>query len=235
MSEKMPKSVLKKMSMLARHLQSDSYTIRCALVETIGNLIAHHLMFEETDSARRQMDGLLDILEERFRDVSSYVRAKVLQVVGYLCELKAILLRRRFDLLELILDRIRDKSSHVRRKAIQNLIVFIRTHPFSKDGGELKLSFFQKRLEELAENLKSFSRPPTELLESDDVSDTHGSGRRSRRIKMSEDSEEEENKSSTKGVALETTTQESPILEDPIIGDSIEVGRDYLSGTLNSY
>lgn len=155
-SEKLPKLVLRKLSILIRHLQSDSYTIRCALIEAIGNLISHHLMSEDTDSAKRQMDSLFDVLEERFRDVNSYVRVKVLQVFGYLCELKAVFLTRRYDLLELILDRLNDKSSHVRRKAIQNLIVFIRTHPFSKDGGELKHSFFVKKLEELTDKLKKF-------------------------------------------------------------------------------
>jgi hypothetical protein len=172
LSEKLPKSVFRRISVLIRHLQSEPHTIRCALIEAIGNIIAHHLMFEEGDSAKKQMDHFFDILEERFRDINSYVRAKVLQVCGYLCELKAMPLRRRSDIVELVLGRLRDKSSYVRKKAIQNLIMFIRTHPFSKDGGELKHSFFCKRLEELTQKLKMFSTLPTSFMASNSIADT---------------------------------------------------------------
>jgi condensin complex subunit 1 len=219
-SEKLPRSVLRKMSVLSRHLHSESYTIRCALVETIGNLIAHHLVAEETDSARRQVDSLLDILEERFRDVNSYVRAKVLQVFGFLCELKAIFLRRRYELLELVLDRVNDKSSHVRRKAIQNLIVFVRTHPFSKDGGELRRSFFCKRLDELSATLKTFSSPPGDILNSSVTRDVdfqlEGTPSRLVRVKTRRlDEEFARPPDDPEAVASATDAEAVPTLEGP--------------------
>ena len=40
-SELAPRIVIKQMTMLAKQLDSESYTLRCALIEVCGNMIAH--------------------------------------------------------------------------------------------------------------------------------------------------------------------------------------------------
>jgi len=51
------------------------------MVEVIGNLVRHLLTQDGQEVARVQISGFFDILQERLRDVSSYVRSKVLQVL----------------------------------------------------------------------------------------------------------------------------------------------------------
>ena len=61
--------------------------MRCGLIEVIGNLIVD--LAQQEENARNnihQVNGFFDVLEERFLDVSSYCRSKVLQVYFKLCE-----------------------------------------------------------------------------------------------------------------------------------------------------
>ena len=60
--------------------------MRCGLIEVIGNLISDLAQQEEAPNNMHQVNGFFDVLEERFLDVSSYCRSKVLQVYFKLCE-----------------------------------------------------------------------------------------------------------------------------------------------------
>ena len=61
--------------------------MRCGLIEVIGNLSVDLAQQEEdAPSNMHQVNGFFDVLEERFLDVSSYCRSKVLQVYFKLCE-----------------------------------------------------------------------------------------------------------------------------------------------------
>jgi condensin complex subunit 1 len=64
MSELCPKIVLKNMGLLIRHLDSESYTMRMALVEVIGNLIIDMATKEEHTSQKDQINGFFDLLED---------------------------------------------------------------------------------------------------------------------------------------------------------------------------
>lgn len=59
-----------------------------------------------------------------------------------------------------------DKSSNVRRKAIQLLGDFLKTHPFGVDGGELNLTFFNSRLNDIEKLLNELA--PSALTGLDD-------------------------------------------------------------------
>jgi hypothetical protein len=57
------------------------------MVEVVGNLLGRYLARETAETvSTSQAVSLCTILEERFHDVSSYVRARVLKVLTYLCE-----------------------------------------------------------------------------------------------------------------------------------------------------
>jgi condensin complex subunit 1 len=62
--------------------------------------------------------------------------------------------KRRQRLVDYTIGRLEDKSSFVRANAIKLLTKFVETHPFVMDGGELQLSFFEKKYAEVTEKLE---------------------------------------------------------------------------------
>lgn len=61
--------------------------MRIGVCEIIGLLIVDFGDMEElNESQLKQLESYFDLIEERFRDVNSYVRSKVLQVVARICE-----------------------------------------------------------------------------------------------------------------------------------------------------
>lgn len=59
--------------------------MRMAIVENIGHLIKY-LTTSEDEKRDKKINSLFDLLIERFLDLSSYVRAKVFNVIIKLCE-----------------------------------------------------------------------------------------------------------------------------------------------------
>ncbi len=145
-----PRNVLRNVSLLAGHVDSESYTLRMAMLEVFATLILHlHKQEERTDQVKAQTRSFLGAIEERLRDVNAFVRCKVLSVLSDLVSENAIPVASRCSLVELVIGRVMDKSSNVRRRAIQLLGEFLRTHPFCIDGGELCIAFFEERLKEI--------------------------------------------------------------------------------------
>lgn len=64
--------------------------MRMALVEIIGMLIREIATSEEgeqeQEAREKKISGLFELLTERFLDMSSYVRAKVINTLSRLCE-----------------------------------------------------------------------------------------------------------------------------------------------------
>jgi len=73
-------------------LPSQSYPMRMAIVEMIGALIREVALSEEGEKEDREkkIKSLFELLTERFLDLSSYVRAKVINTLSKLCECVAI-------------------------------------------------------------------------------------------------------------------------------------------------
>lgn len=161
LSELAPKMVLKQMGLLIDHLDGESYTMRQAIVEVIGNLIAYLSEVEQTEQVKNQIDGFFDILEERFMDNNSYVRTKVLQVACQLCDLRAKFPKRRQRLTELVTGRLSDKSFWSRKQAIKTLVRMIETHPYSMHGGELDLQEWETQYTQVTEELKAMINKPS--------------------------------------------------------------------------
>ncbi|ORX90468.1 hypothetical protein K493DRAFT_339988 [Basidiobolus meristosporus CBS 931.73] len=159
LSELSPKLILKQMGLLVRQLDSESYVLRCALIEIVGHTILHLATLEQNDIQHKQIDHYFDVLEERFRDLNSICRSKVLQVLSLLCDSKAKFPKRRPRLVALVISRLEDKSSNVRKNAIRTLSRFLETHPFLIEGGELFLDTFQNRLNQIDQELKEIVIP----------------------------------------------------------------------------
>ena len=92
LAETIPRTVLRQMAVLQVHLDSEvmlssmipfqqidvtqSYPMRIAIVDVIGYLIRDLVGGNDEQSVQKQIDVFFDILNERTRDLSSYVRTK---------------------------------------------------------------------------------------------------------------------------------------------------------------
>ncbi|KAI8974763.1 non-SMC mitotic condensation complex subunit 1-domain-containing protein [Trametes punicea] len=153
-AELAPRQVLKQLSLLLAHLDSESYPMRMALVELIGCIIRELADSPENDGLDavgpaagvgdgdkakqlKQINGLYDLLLERTLDLSSYVRVKVLTTLAKLCDGNAKFPQQRLAMTRAAVDALEDKASGVRKAAVSLLVRLILTHPYSLYGGYL--------------------------------------------------------------------------------------------------
>lgn len=165
LSELAPRVVQKQVTYLAKLLESENYTLRCAIIEVCGNLIAMLSKMEEgdrTENHKGQINAFFDVLEERFLDVNPYCRCRALQVYTKLCDLETKYPKRRQTAADLATRSLEDKSSNVRRNALKLLSRLVSTHPFAvMHGGLLNYSEWHQRLEACEAELDAI-KPPAE-------------------------------------------------------------------------
>ncbi|KAL1311517.1 hypothetical protein AAFC00_001639 [Neodothiora populina] len=163
LSELAPRQVIKQVMLLAKLLDSESYTLRCSIIEVCGNLIAmlsKQEGEERSETHKGQMNAFFDVLEERFLDVNPYCRCRTIQVYVKLCDLEAKYPKRRQIAAQLAARSLEDKSSNVRRNAIKLLAKLISTHPFAVlHGGQLAFSEWNARLEACDAELNALKPP----------------------------------------------------------------------------
>ncbi|KAK1705655.1 armadillo-type protein [Colletotrichum lupini] len=156
-----PRLVIKQMTMLAKQLDSESYTLRCSLIEVCGNMVAHLVKQDERgENHKSQLNAFFDVLEERFLDINPYCRCRAIQVYVKLCDLEQKFPKRRQRAAEMACRSLEDKSSHVRRNAIKLLGALIKTHPFTvMHGAQLSRKEWQARLDKVDEELNALQPP----------------------------------------------------------------------------
>ncbi|KAK9473298.1 armadillo-type protein [Dipodascopsis tothii] len=156
-SELLPRLVMKHMITLVKHLDSESYVLRCAILEVCGNIICDLSKQEDTmETYKSQINSFFDLFEERFLDVNPYCRSKSIQILSRLCELETKFSDRRQKITTLAVRSLQDRSSHVRRNAIKLLSKLISTHPFSMlHGGQLSYDEWKTRLDQVNNELET--------------------------------------------------------------------------------
>ncbi|KAL6721200.1 condensin complex non-SMC subunit Cnd1 [Lecanora helva] len=161
LSELAPRLIIKQMTLLIKQLDSEAYTLRCAIIEVCGNLIADISKQEErSENSKSQINGFFDILEERFLDTNPYCRCRSIQVYMKLCDLEQKFPKRRQVAAELAARSLEDKSSNVRRNAIKLLGKLLSTHPFSvMHGGQLSYKDWDERLRAVEAELDALKPP----------------------------------------------------------------------------
>ncbi|KAF2724190.1 chromosome condensation complex Condensin, subunit D2 [Polychaeton citri CBS 116435] len=163
LSELAPRVVQKQVTLLAKLLESENYTLRCSIIEVCGNLIAMLSKVEEGEKAENhkgQINAFFDVLEERFLDVNPYCRCRAIQVYVKLCDLETKFPRRRQVAAELAARSLEDKSSNVRRNAIKLLAKLMATHPFAAmHGGLLSWREWSERLEAVETQINALKPP----------------------------------------------------------------------------
>ncbi|RMD40113.1 hypothetical protein DV735_g5016, partial [Chaetothyriales sp. CBS 134920] len=162
LSELEPRQVIKEMGLLAKFLDSEAYTLRCAVIEVCGNLLTDLNKQEERDEMTKiQINAFFDTLEQRFLDTNPYCRCRAIQVFVKLCDLEQKVPKRRQHAAELAVQSLQDKSSNVRRNAIKLLSKLVATHPFSiMHGGELTLKVWRQRLDDVDAQIEALKPPP---------------------------------------------------------------------------
>lgn len=161
LSELAPRLVIKQVSQLIKQMDSESYTLRCALIEVCGNMIAYLSRLDERgENHKTQLDAFFGILQERFLDINPYCRCRTIQVYVKLCDLEHKFPKRRQKAAELACQSLEDKSSNVRRNAIKLLGCLIKTHPFSAvHGAQLNRTEWQSRLAQVEAQLDALKPP----------------------------------------------------------------------------
>ncbi|AMD20112.1 HCL039Wp [Eremothecium sinecaudum] len=147
LSEILPKVVLRQMTSIVKLLNNSSFTLRCAVVEACGNIAVDIIKDNEAiGNYKNQLEVLLELLEERFRDSNPYVRSKAIQGCLKICELEIKFNRNRLNLVKLAVRSLQDRSSLVRRNAVKLLSKLILTHPFTQlHGTQLRLTEWEER------------------------------------------------------------------------------------------
>ncbi|BEJ11951.1 hypothetical protein CspHIS471_0204110 [Cutaneotrichosporon sp. HIS471] len=156
-AEMSPRVVHKQMPLLLAHLDSEAHPMRMAVVEVIGLLIKDLSMSDEgeDEQKQKQIKRFFEILFERYLDLNSYVRSKVLTTLIKLCDLPAKFPKQRSHMTELTIRTLADKTSSARRYSIQLLCRLLETHPFGAlHGGTLNLPEWQERYEKLCAELE---------------------------------------------------------------------------------
>jgi condensin complex subunit 1 len=184
LSERQPRLVLANISVLTPLLEGESHTMRSSIVHAIGQLITKACNGTDGASSTTKQ-SLLDTLEARFYDVTSYTRSKVLQTWSYLAEQRAIPPSRLVSVIQNAVKRLKDKAAQVRKSAIQLITMLMQYNIFSP---ELRLAEFEAKFVGNAEKLKRLC----DVLE---LAGVTVSGESQEEDKMEE---EEKNKSKTK-------------------------------------
>jgi condensin complex subunit 1 len=153
------------------HSRIQAYTLRCAVIEVCGNLIADLSRQEEpSDNYKTQINAFFDVLEERFLDINPYCRCRAIQVFMRICDLEQKFPKRRQSAAQLATRSLEDKSSNVRRNAIKLLSKLVSTHPFSvMHGGQLSYKEWNERLDAVDAELNSLRPAETPGFDAGDM------------------------------------------------------------------
>ncbi|KZT24887.1 hypothetical protein NEOLEDRAFT_1156610 [Neolentinus lepideus HHB14362 ss-1] len=223
-AELTPRAVLKQISLLLAHLDSESYPMRMAMVEIIGCLIRELASSEDlsTDAnqAQKQIHGLYDLLLDRTLDLSSYVRTKVFAVLAKLCDLPVKFPKQRLAITRAAVGALEDKASGVRKNAIALLVKLILTHPYGlMHGGLLGLQEWGGRYKEVCEELQKVEGGMGNAVEREGTVETEGD-KKDEEDEREEEEDEEEESSKKKQRRRSAANEDSMDVDEEEIEDS---------------
>lgn len=133
--------------------------MRIAIVDVIGYLIRDLVnstdLGNDDQSVQKQVDVFFDILNERTRDLSSYVRTKDLAVLTKLCDLPTKFPKQRLDMSKLAVGMLEDKVATVRKNALTLLSQLVITHPYGlMHGGLMARKDWEEHYDNVSKDLK---------------------------------------------------------------------------------
>lgn len=131
-----PQLVLANISHLLQHLETDPYYLRSAILTALGHIIEYigkalkpnssedlpdNAVESDTSPSNleKSRTALLNILQERSHDVSSYTRSAVLKSWIHLAHSGSIPVERMLPVTVMAIDRLQDKTVMVRKQSLQ--------------------------------------------------------------------------------------------------------------------
>lgn len=209
--EESPRSVLKQISVLLGHLDSESYPMRMAMVEVIGLLIRELSSAEDnndTTQTHKQIVGFFELLLSRTLDLSSYVRSKVLATLSKLCDLRVPFPKQRLEITKHAVAMLEDKASTVRKAAVALLTKLIMTHPWGlMHGGPLNLGKWEGYYKEVKEKLEKLEDAVGKVVERGDEDEAKDG-------KEDEEESDEETEDGEETESLTNNDQRNPANDD---------------------
>ncbi|CAE6344453.1 unnamed protein product [Rhizoctonia solani] len=170
LTAEVPRLVLTQFPLIQNHIDSESYTMRMALVEVIGLLIkevAEDELFEKERKEKR-LNSLFSILIARFMDVSTYVRARLLATLIKLCELPNKFPTQRLRMTTAVICALKDRASTVRKNAVALLTKLILTHPYALiHGGPLNKEEWEAGHARVCKDLQALGEAELERIEAE--------------------------------------------------------------------
>jgi condensin complex subunit 1 len=170
--------------------------MRIAIVEVMGSLIRELALSTDltadAQTTQKQIRGLYDLLLERTLDLSSYVRARVLQVLSRLLDLPVKFPKERLATTRAAISALEDKAATVRKNAIFLIVRLITTHPYGlMHGGLLGLGEWQERYEQILEELGKVEAKVGKVVERAEGEDEEEDEEEGNSEEKDEDEEEE--------------------------------------------
>lgn len=156
LSELCPRVTMRQMPLIAELLDNNSFTLRCAVVEVVGNIISDLAKVQEDyEQHKESANGYIDLLEERLLDINPYVRSRALQGLIKLTGMKMKFVDRRIQWAKLAVQHLQDRSGLVRRNSVKFLSHLIMTHPYASINEErLDRDDWKKKFDLLSDHLK---------------------------------------------------------------------------------
>jgi condensin complex subunit 1 len=188
LAESQPRLVLRNLSHILLHLQSEPYALRSSII-TATSYVLEYLGKQQHSAPSDVEDGsdessnlldttktrtaLLDILTERVYDISSYTRASALKAWIRLCQTQSIPKEQIIVVTRLAMDRLQDKTVVVRKQSMQLLTLLLENNPYQ---GNLNPEPYRMKLAELYEYIKEnmpkhIAEAQRSNIENDDVDD----------------------------------------------------------------
>lgn len=146
-AELAPRQILRQLSLLLAHLDSEAYPMLGAVGAAAAAGIGMGPAGGDRAKQLKQINGLYDLLLERTLDLSSYVRVKVLSTLARLCDGIAKFPQQRLAMTRAAVDALEDKASSVRKAAVSLLVRLILTHPYGIYGGYLSETEWKEKYE----------------------------------------------------------------------------------------
>ncbi|VUG17134.1 YCS4 [Brettanomyces bruxellensis] len=224
LSEIAPRVAMRQMSLVAVLLDNNSFTLRCAVVEVVGNIISTiSSSSEDFEQHKESANSYIDLLEERLLDANPYVRSRAIQGLTKLTEMKIKFVDRRLKWTRLAVRHLEDRSGLVRRNAIKFLSHLIMTHPYSSINDErLGFKSWNSKLEMLTGKLKEL-QPDIFEDEDEEKNKEEANEEKDKDGEVNDEKdEEEENKEEAEGNEHPNDSQD---MDDQMVEDS-EIDRN---------
>lgn len=154
--ERCTDQILLTSSDLLMFLDEDSYLMRNAILNILGQLIVKKLSANQmTSEERERRDEFLDLLQDHIFDNTGWTRSSALKEWTKICIANAIPITRQENLLKIVVGRLRDKSCYVRKAAVQFLTQFLLHNPF---GAKFPMTILDQSLKAESDHLAELEK-----------------------------------------------------------------------------